>query len=92
VGKEYEFRWNTWNLEHIAEHGITWQDAEFVARHGRHPYPEAQGRGRFLVVGRTNDGTYIQVAYIFSPADVIFVIHARALTEAEKRRFRRRTK
>jgi uncharacterized DUF497 family protein len=86
----YDFRWNEWNTDHIAAHGVTPADAEFVVRNARRPFPQAQGSGRFLVAGQTSNGTYIQVAYIFSPDDVIFVIHARPLTRAEKRRFRRR--
>jgi uncharacterized DUF497 family protein len=90
MGREYEFRWNSWNIGHIAEHGVTPQEAESVVRTTPPPFPEAQGRGRFLAVGQTKQGTYIQVAYIFSPADVVFVIHSRPLNDAEKRRFRRR--
>jgi hypothetical protein len=31
------------------------------------------------------EGRWIQAAYIFSPKDVIFVIHAHDLTENEKK-------
>lgn len=89
---KYEFRWNRWNVDHIAEHGIVPDEAEFVINRARRPFPQAQGNGRFLVAGKTLHGRYIQVAYIFSPADVIYVIHARLLNEPEKRRFRRRTR
>lgn len=86
----YEFRWNDWNVEHVSEHGIRPEDAEFVVSHVSAPFPQAQGQGKFLVAGQTVDGTYIQVIYIFSPRDVIFVIHARPMNDAEKRRLRRR--
>jgi hypothetical protein len=89
---EYEFRWNEWNVEHIAQHGVRPSQAEYIVRNARRPFPKAQGDGRFLVAGRTPDGDYLQVVYIFSPEDVIYVIHARPLVEAEKRRFRRRTR
>ena len=58
----------------------------------RRPYPQELGRGKVLVAGQTSDGSYIQVIYIFSPEDVIFVIHARPLNDAEKRRLRRRVR
>ncbi len=87
---EYEFRWNRWNVEHIAAHGIRPDEAEFVVRRARRPFPQAQGRGKFLVAGQTAAGSYVQVVYIFSPRDVIFVIHARPLNDAEKRRLRGR--
>ena len=36
------------------------------------------------------NGTYLQVIYVFSPPGVTYVIHARPLTDPEKRRLRRR--
>lgn len=71
-------------------HGVVPAEAEFVVSNARRPFPQAQGGGKFLVAGQTADGSYLQVAYIFSPRDVIFVIHARRLNELEKRRLRRR--
>jgi uncharacterized DUF497 family protein len=85
-----DFRWNDWNVEHIAEHGIDPLEAEYVIRHARPPFPEARGDGKFQVAGQTAHGRHIQAIFIFSPADVIFVIHARPLTDNEKRRLRRR--
>ena len=87
---KYEFRWNDWNIEHIAEHLIAPADAEYVVRRARRPLPEDIGDGKFWVAGQTASGRYLQVIYVFSPEDVIFVIHARPLNRAEKRRLRRR--
>ena len=33
----------------------------------------------------------LRVAFVLDPDDTIYIIHARSLTEREKRRFRRRT-
>ena len=85
----YRYRWNTWNVEHIGEHGVSVEEAEFVVDHARRPYPRQQGE-RFLVIGQTAAGDYIQVAYVFDPPGVVFVIHARPLTDREKRRYKRR--
>lgn len=82
---DYEFRWNAWNVEHIAEHGVSPLEAEFIIRRARPPFPEAHGDGKFLAAGHGPDGRYLQAIYIFSPRDVIFVIHARPLLDAEKR-------
>jgi len=82
----YEFRWNQWNTEHIAEHGVF---AEHVVNRPRRGFPRYSGDGRYLVHGADHGGRYIQVLYIFSPAKVVYVIHARPLTDAEKRRCRR---
>lgn len=85
----YEFRWNRWNAEHIADHGITPTQAEHVVNHPGRGFPRYVGDDRFLAVGQDREGLYMQVIYIFSPPGVVFVIHARPLTEPEKRRLRR---
>jgi len=87
---KYEFRWNDWNIEQIDRHGIGREEAEYVVSHAKAPYPRYEGDGKFVVRGQSFSGTYMQVVYIFSPADVVYVIHARELTDSEKRRFRRR--
>jgi hypothetical protein len=43
-----------------------------------------------LVWGQTRSGRYLQVVYLLGVDDVVFVIHARPLTDREKRRLRRR--
>ena len=86
----YDFRWNTWNVDHIAEHDVLPEEAERVVNSARPPWPEKIGDGKWRVWGRTDDGTYLQVIYIFSPDDVVFVIHAMPLTEQQKRQYRRR--
>jgi uncharacterized DUF497 family protein len=85
-----EFRWNDWNVEHIAAHGVLPEDAQWLVEHARRPYPQEVGDGRYLVVGQLPNGQYAQVVYVFDPPGVAFVIHARPLREHEKRRFRRR--
>jgi uncharacterized DUF497 family protein len=86
---QYVFRWNDWNAEHIARHDVSIAEAEYVVKHCRPPYPQRQS-DRFLAVGKAPDGTYLQVSYIFSPVDVVYVIHARPLNDHEKKKFRRR--
>ena len=86
----HEFRWNDWNIEHIAEHGVSPRDAEYVVNNARRPWPEKIGDGKRRVWGRANDGTMLQVIYVLSPDDVVFVIHAMPLTEVQKRQYRRR--
>ena len=87
---EFVFRWNEWNTDHVAAHGVSTGEAEYVVRNARPPFPEYQGDGRYLVRGQTDAGYWLQVAYIFSPAEVVYVIHARPLTDREKRATRRR--
>jgi uncharacterized DUF497 family protein len=74
-----EFRWNEWNEEHAARHGVSRAEAEFVVRNARRPYPKKEGRGKWLVEGRGDGGRFVQVVFILSPADVVYVIHAMPL-------------
>jgi uncharacterized DUF497 family protein len=84
------FRWNDWNTEHLAEHGVSLEEADRVVEGARRPYPQARADDKWIVKGRGHGGRWLQVIYIFSPDDAVFVIHARPLTENEKRRERRK--
>lgn len=85
-----DFRWNDWNIDHIAEHGISPEEAEYVVENASQPYPDMIGDGKALVIGRTSAGEYLQVIFIFDDDGTVYVIHARPLTDKEKRRYRRR--
>jgi uncharacterized DUF497 family protein len=85
------FRWNDWNRSHVAKHGVDPEDAEYVVLHARPPYPSYEGDGRWLVRGQDPGGRYLQVVYVIDPdGQTFYVIHARPLTDGEKRRLRRR--
>ena len=86
----YEYRWNGWNIEHIGEHGVSPEEAEHVVDHSRSPWPQYIGGEKWLVKGQSAEGYYLQVIYTFDPEDVVYVIHARPLTDNEKRALRRR--
>ena len=85
----YDFRWNQWNQDHMACHGVEPEEAEHVVEHPARGFPRYDGEGKYRALGQTDAGRYLQVVYIFSPAGVIYVIHARGLTGPEKRRLRR---
>lgn len=86
------FRWNIWNLEHIAEHGVSHEEAESVAECQTPPWPEYIGEDKWRIWGQTADGRYLQVIHLFDPPGVVYVIHARDLTDKEKQQCRRRSK
>ena len=86
----FEFRWNDWNIDHIADHNVAPEEAEYVIRNVRQPWPEKIGSDKWRVWGTTPQGRYLQVIFIFSPADVVFVIHSQDLTEGDKKQYRRR--
>ncbi len=58
------FIWTAWNTAHIAIHGVTREEAEFVVTHRKRPYPMAQGDVKWLVRGQTHRSRYIQVVYV----------------------------
>ena len=81
------FRWNDWNRDHATRHGVTVEDIEQVVRGGLARFV---GDGKYHVIGRGSGGRWVQVIYIISPAECFYPIHARPLTDAEKRRERKR--
>ena len=83
------FRWNEWNREHIAIHGVEPEEAEYVVNQASRPYPEQTGNGKWRVRGQTAQGRYVQVVFIIED-ELYYVIHARGLTDKEKRQLRRR--
>jgi uncharacterized protein len=87
---EYACRWNEWNIEHVAKHGVAPEEAEDVIRSMRPPFPEYVGDGKWRVLGQTVTGRYLRVIFIISPAETFYVIHAMPLSETGKRRLRRR--
>jgi uncharacterized DUF497 family protein len=86
-----EFRWIPWNVDHIAEHAVEPEEAEMVVRGATPPFPQQIGEDKLLVIGRGRGGRFLQVIYILDPDAAVFVIHARPLTDREKKRYRRRT-
>lgn len=67
----------------------TWEEAEYVVRRARAPYPRKLDRRKRLVRGQTSVGRYLQVIYVVNPDDRLFVIHSRLLNEREKHLYRR---
>jgi hypothetical protein len=85
------FRWNDWNLEHIARHGVGADEAEWVVRHPARSFPRKH-RGGYLVWGRTREGRWLQVTFLrdrAAPYHRLYVYHARPLAWTEKRRIDR---
>jgi uncharacterized DUF497 family protein len=85
-----DFRWNEWNVEHIAQHSVSPEEAEMVLRAARSPFPRRIEEDKWLVWGRGRGGRFLQVIFVLGPEETIYVIHARPLTDQEKRRLRRK--
>ena len=84
-----DFRWDEWNAHHVAGHGVTLDEAEEVVRQARRPYPLHRADDKWLVWGRGSGGRPLQVVFVIDEDDSIYIIHARPLTDREKRRFRK---
>ena len=67
------------------------EEAEAVVDAQHPPWPQYIGDDKWRVWGQTSDGRYLQVIYIFDPPGVVFVIHARDLSDKEKRLCRKRS-
>ena len=87
-----QFRWIDWNRDHVAKHGVDPAEAETIVRQARAPFPQQIGDDKLLVMGNGNGGRFLEVIYVLDPDDTVFIIHARPLTEREKRRYRRRSR
>lgn len=87
-----DFRWIEWNREHLAEYGVSMDEAESVVRRAQRPYPLHREDDKWLVWGPTHNGRLLQVVFIIDEEDTIFVIHARPLTDREKKRYRKTTR
>ena len=84
-----EFRWNDWNFDKVEQHGVDPLEAEGGVEACAPPYPSYRGDGRYLVWGRGRGGRLLQVVFVIDDDGTLFTIHARPLTESEKRRYRR---
>lgn len=80
------FDWDDRNIQHVARHHITPDEAEEVFlnalfRKGR--------EGRLLVYGITDAGRFILVVASIKPGGIIRVITARDMTQSERRYYLR---
>jgi uncharacterized DUF497 family protein len=87
---QVRFRWNAWNVEHIAAHGVDPDEAEFVVARAKQPFPLRYPEQKWFVWGQGKGGRLLQVIYILDDDGTAYVIHARSLTRSERRRYRRR--
>ncbi len=85
-----DFRWIEWNILKVLGHGVTPEESEQVVMRATSPYPMHREDDKFLVWGPTVAGRLLQVVFLLDEDDAVFVIHARPLTDREKRRRRRR--
>ncbi len=87
-----DFRWTEWNVEHLARHGVDPEAAEEVVLEARRRYPRRVGEDKWLVWVADGSGRLLQVIFVLGEDGSVYVIHARPLTERERRRHRRESR
>ena len=85
-----DFRWIEWNIAKCEKHGVDPADAAYVVAHAWRPFPRGIDGDKLLVWGQAPDGSYLQVIYLLDPDGTAFIIHARPLTESQRRQLRRK--
>ena len=82
------FEWNEWNIEHIVNHSVTPQEVEEAC------YNQSISRktkdNLYLVYGQTDAGRYLFIVIRYKVKATAYVITARAMSETEKRYYRKR--
>jgi uncharacterized DUF497 family protein len=63
--------WEPQHVDHIAEHNIKQEEAEYVALHAQSPYPELVGEGKRAVWGQTKAGRFLQVIFVYRSVETI---------------------
>jgi hypothetical protein len=79
-------------MEHGAHRGVGPGEIEEALETARSPFPRRIEDDKWLVWGSTSGGRLLQVVFVLDDDGTVFVIHARDLTDREKRRLRRRWK
>lgn len=83
-----DFDWDEHNMNHIARHGVEPDETEAVLDNA--PLILHSEDGKYLAYGQTDEGRYLLVVFVRKLAASVRVISARDMTEAEKKRRRRR--
>ena len=78
--------WNEWNIEHIARHSVTIDEANEVCS-GRFIVLRGYA-GRFIIVGQSIDGRALSI--VVEPEDEwkYYVVTARSASRGERRAYR----
>ena len=65
------FSWDDVNRDHIARHGISPEEAEYVVRAAENPFPQSIEDDKLVVWGTTESGRHLQVIYVLKWPDEI---------------------
>ncbi len=79
------FRWNDWNRDKLAKHGVFVDEAERIVRGAKRPYPMRNAGGRWLSVGRGRGDRVVEVVHLIDADGTVFVIHPMPLSTRRRR-------
>ena len=82
-----KFKWIDWNINHIAEHGISPDEAESVFDKPVDGYPRKHKDG-YTLWGKSILDQWLQIGFTEDEDNSIFVFHARPLTPKERKRIK----
>ncbi len=82
------FEWDEQNMDHVARHGVEPDEAEAVLDSA--PLILRTEDRKYLAYGQTDEGRYLLVVFVRKSSSPVRVITAREITDAEKKRQRRR--
>ena len=84
-----EIIWDGDSLAHIARHGVEPSEAEEACFSGK-PYILKARHNRYIVLSQTKSGRYLALILICVGQGKAKVITARAMSEAERKLYKRR--
>lgn len=65
------FSWDDVNRDHIARHGVSPEEAEYVVCRAENPFPQTIEDDKLVVWGTTESGRHLQVIYVFKSPDEV---------------------
>ena len=81
-------RWDEWNLEHIARHGVEPEEVEAIV-YSQDFTVRRVGDVRYLLTGQPDGGRYLSVVLDREQPGRYFVVTARDATASERRDYQR---
>lgn len=75
--------WDSWNIAHIARHGVTQDEVEEVCHNN--PLVQIGKKGRLLIIGLSQDGKMLTVILDEEHRGVYYPVTARAASKKERK-------
>lgn len=84
-----EIVWDAETVSHIARHGVEPDEVEEVCFDGR-PHILKTRLERYVALGQTGAGRYLTIVFEYLGREKAKIVTARAMSEAERKIFKRR--